>query len=143
MSEPSFGPLADLGPLVLRIFLGIVFLAHARLKVQPNVRQGVMQVAGWLRSMRLPLPGLAAWGVLGLESLGAVLLMLGLGTRILGALYALEMLAIILIVKRGMKIPFLAIQTTGWELDFAVLAGVLSLVFTGAGAIALDRALGL
>ena len=51
---------------------------------------------------------------------------------------------VIVAVKRGaMKMPFMAQQGTGWELDFAVLAGALSLVFTGAGALALDRALGL
>ncbi len=144
MLEDLFSPVSAVGPLILRLALGIIFLVHGRFKLQPTARQGVVQVAGWLKQIGVPLPLLAAWSVVLLETVGALLLILGLGTRILGILFAAEMLVVIVTVKRGaMKMPFMAQQGTGWELDFAVLAGALSLVFTGAGALALDRALGL
>jgi uncharacterized membrane protein YphA (DoxX/SURF4 family) len=37
----------------------------------------------------------------------------------------------------------MAQQATGWEFDFALLAGALALIFTGAGRIALDPLFGL
>jgi len=50
----------------------------------------------------------------------------------------------ILVAKRGfMKVGFMAQQTTGWEFDFALLAGALALLFTGAGRLALDPVVGL
>src|SRR3972149_710161 len=127
--------LAGLGPLILRVALGIIFLVHGRFKLQPTARQGFVQVAGWLKQIGVALPLVAAGGGVLLETGGAPFFVPGPGTRGLGVMVA---------VKRGaMKMPFMAQQGTGWELDFAVLAGALSLVFTGAGALALDRALGL
>lgn len=76
--------------------------------------------------------------------MGAVLLILGLGTRILAAGFASDMLVAILVAKRGfMKVSFMAQQATGWEFDFALLAASLALLFTGAGSIALDPVVGL
>jgi len=49
----------------------------------------------------VPLPVPAAWGVVMLETVGALLLILGLGTRILGVLFAAEMLVVIVAVRRG------------------------------------------
>src|SRR3989304_7329241 len=125
---------AGLGPLILRVALGIIFLVHGRFKLQPTARQGVVQVAGWLKQIGVPLPLLAAWGVVLLETVGALLLILGLGTRILGILFAAEMLVVIVVVKRGaMQIPFMAQQGTGWEFGLAGLAraGALDLSRTG------------
>lgn len=73
-----------------------------------------------------------------------MLLILGLGTRILAVLFAINMLVAILVAKRRvMKVGFSAQQTTGWEFDFALLAISLALLFTGAGSIALDPLIGL
>jgi len=71
---------AGLGPLILRVALGIIFLVHGWFKLQPT--------------------------------------------------------------RGALKTSFMSHQGTGWELDFAVLAA-LSLVFTGAGALAPVRVLGL
>jgi putative oxidoreductase len=106
--------------------------------------RGTAGFAGFLRQMGIPLPGFFAWVVALLETLGAVLLILGLGTRILALGFAVDMLVAILVAKRGfMKVPFMAQQATGWEFDFALLAGALALIFTGAGRIALDPLFGL
>src|SRR3989304_1144705 len=100
---------AGLGPLIFRFALGIIFLVHGRFKLQPTARQGFVQVAGWLKQIGVPLPLVAAWSVVLLETVGALLLILGLGTRILGILFAAEMLVVIVAVKRGaLKMPFIA-----------------------------------
>jgi len=97
-----------------------------------------------LKQMGVPLPMFFGWVVALLETVGAVLLILGLGTRILGLLFAIDMLVAIFPVKtRVMKVGFAAQQTTGWEFDFSLLAISLALVFTGAGSIALDHLIGL
>ena len=140
MLEGIFAPFSDWGLLILRIRLGIILLAHGRLKVNPNGPvKGPANFGASLKQMGIPLSGLLAWIVVLQETVGAALLVLGLGTRILAILYAIEMLVIILYFKRRVwKLGFMAQRSTGWELDFAVLSGALALLFTGAGGIALD-----
>ena len=106
--------------------------------------KGAAGFNGFLKQMGVPLPTFFAWVVALLETVGAVLLILGLGTRILAVGFAINMLVATFVANRGfIKVPFMAQQTTGWEFDFALLAGSLALLFTGAGSIALDPVLGL
>ncbi len=143
--EDLFRPVNDVGPLILRLALGIIFLYHGWPKLNPgSPMKGPAGVAGFLQQMGIPLPTFFAWVVALLETVGAVLLILGLGTRILGVLFAVDMLVATLLVKRRfMKVPFMAQQATGWEFDFALLAASLALVFMGAGRLALDPIVGL
>ncbi|HET6948693.1 MAG TPA: hypothetical protein VFJ45_12865 [bacterium] len=68
----------------------------------------------------------------------------GLGTRIVAVGLVIDMLAAIVLVKRGMaKARFMDPSGNGWEFEFALLVAALALVFTGAGGIALDPVLGL
>ena len=144
MLEDLFRPVSDLGPLVLRVALSIIFLVHGWPKLNPNSpMKGTFGFSAALRQLGIPLPVLLAWVVTLLETAGAVLLILGLGTRILGLLLAVEMSVAIWAKMTAWKIPFFAQQTTGWEFDFALLAAALSLVFTGGGALALDPVVGL
>jgi len=145
MLENIFSPFSDWGLLILRIAMGIIFLVHGWPKLNPNSpMKGAAGFGGFLKQMSVPLPGFFAWVVALLETVGAVLLVLGLGTRILAVLFAINMLVAIFVAKiRTMKVGFAAQQATGWEFDFALLAGALALLFTGAGSIALDPALGL
>ena len=145
MLENVFAPYSDFGLLILRTGLAIVLLVHGWLKVNPNGPvEGPAGLGVGLKQMGFPFPDLLAWIVVLLETLGAGLLILGLGTRILAIMISIEMLVIILYVKRRvMKTGFMAQETTGWELDFTVLVGALALLFTGAGSIALDPVVGL
>lgn len=145
MLENLFMPYRDLGLLILRLAMGIIFLVHGWPKLNPNSpMKGTAGFAGFLKQMGVPLPGLFAWVVALLETVGAALLILGLGTRILALGFAIDMLVAAFVAKRGfMKVPFMAQQTTGWELDFALLAASLALLFLGAGSIAVDPLIGL
>ncbi|MEM7503608.1 MAG: DoxX family protein [Pseudomonadota bacterium] len=76
--------LEPFGPTVLRIALGIVFLAHsAYLKVVVYTMPGT---AGYFESMGLP--GFAAYAVMVLEVVGGAMLILGLRVRETAAVLA-------------------------------------------------------
>ena len=55
----------------------------------------------------------------------------------------IHMLMAIILVKRRMQNVAFMDQKGGWEFEFALMVAALALIFTGAGTIGLDRALGL
>lgn len=145
MLDAIFAPFNDVGLLILRLAVGLIFIIHGWPKLNPNSpMQGPAGFAGFLRQMGIPLPLFFAWVVALLETAGAVLLMLGLGTRILALLFIVNMLVAIFVAKiRFLKVGFASQEATGWEFDFDLLAAALALLFTGAGSLALDPVLGL
>ncbi len=52
-------------------------------------------------------------------------------------------MAIILVKRRMIKARFMDEKVQGWEFEFALMAGALALLFTGAGSIAFDTIFGL
>ncbi len=145
MLEEIFAPTSGGGLLVLRVGLGIIFPFHAWLKLNPTgPSKGPAGFIGFLKQSGVPLPRLLGWVVILLESVGAALLIVGLGTRIVALGLAIDMLVAILLVKRRMaKARFMEPNGTGWEFEFALMIASITLVFTGAGSIALDRVFGL
>ncbi len=145
MLETIFAPYSDFGLLILRLAMGIIFIVHGWPKLNPNSpMKGAAGFGGFLKQMGVPLPMFFSWVVALLETVGAVLLILGLGTRILATGFAIDMFVATFVAKRRvLKIGFSAQQATGWEFDFAMLAGALALLFTGAGSLALDPVVGL
>lgn len=134
--EAFFAPYSDWGLLILRVGLAAVFIAHGWPKIK-----GVAGVSGFFAQMKIPFPLLSAWIVALLETVGSVLLILGFGTRALGALFAFNMLVAIYVAKiRTMKAPFAG--QNGWEFEFALMVGALALLFTGAGSLSLDAGFG-
>ena len=145
MLESIFAPYSSLGLLFLRVGLGIVFFAHGWPKLNPNgPMKGLVGVAGFFKQAGIPLPGFYAWVVALLETVGAVLLILGLGTRILAIGYVIDMIVATLLVRIGMaKSPFSGGQGIGWEFEFILGVAALALLFTGAGSFGLDAIVGL
>jgi putative oxidoreductase len=143
--ETMFAGAGDWGLLILRLALGIIFAFHGWLKVDPKGPvKGPAGFAVGLKQMGVPLPLFFAWVVVLLETVGAGLLILGLGTRILALGFAIDMLMAIVLVKRKMqKAGFMDPQKGGWEFEFALMSAALALLFTGPGAISLDAAFGL
>ncbi len=145
MLANMFAPYSNLGPLILRIGLALVFLAHGWPKLNPNSpMKGVIGFSAGLKQMGVPLPTFFAWVVALLETVGAVLLILGLGTRILAVGFAINMLVAIVVARiRMMKSAFAGGGGIGWEFEFILMAGALALLFIGAGSISLDATIGL
>lgn len=145
MLENILSPFSDWGLLILRIAMGIIFIAHGWPKLNPNgPMKGPAGFAAGLKQMRVPLPMFFAWVVALLETVGAVLLMLGLGTRILAIGFAIDMFVAINVALRPMGAKFTSMEGgMRWELEFLLLASALALLFTGAGSLALDPVVGL
>lgn len=134
MSTIVRGPLApriDLGLLILRLVVGAVFIAHGAQKLFVF---GLPGVAKGFEGMGVPMPGVTAPLVAGVELLGGLALVFGLLTRLASLGLAIDMLGAILLVhlKGGFFMP------TGYEFALTLLGASLALMFTGAGAYSLD-----
>ncbi|KZN99744.1 DoxX family protein [Pseudobacillus badius] len=120
--------------LILRVVLGVSFFVHGLAKFQG----GLGNIAGWFDSIGLP--GFLAYGVAFLEAAGGIALVIGLGTKVLSALFALLMIGAMVKVK--LAAGFLGDgQSAGYELDLAFLAMAVSLVLTGSKLYSVDSLL--
>lgn len=121
--------------LILRVVLGVSFLIHGLAKFQG----GIENTVGWFTSINLP--GFLAYGVALLEVFGGMALVVGLGTRIVSALFALLMIGAILKVK--LSAGFLGNgQQAGYELDVAFFAMSVFLAVNGNALFSLDQVIG-
>lgn len=123
-----------LGMTVLRVVVGIVFIAHGGQKLFVYHFAGV---ARNFAALGIPLPDVAAPIVTLLEFLGGLLLVLGLFTRWTALLLACDMAVALLAahVKHGFWAPY------GIEYPLILLAGTVALAFNGPGPAALDQRL--
>jgi putative oxidoreductase len=122
----------EIGALILRITLGAIFFIHGVVKFQG----GIENTAGWFES--LGLPGGTAYGVALFEIIGGILLIIGLATRLVSALFALLMIGATVKVK--LAIGFLGNgQMAGYELDLAFLAIAVYLVINGSKLFSLSK----
>lgn len=137
-TQPAF--LTRLSPwagTVLRVAMGVVFIAHGMQKLN----NGVEGFGGFLTSLNIPMPEIMAWVVTLLEIGGGILLIVGLGTRAVAVLFALEMIGTIILVK--MDVGLIGAGGTGAEIDLLLLAGAIALALMGPGTAAVDRMIGL
>lgn len=135
--------LGSFGPLILRVALGTIFLFHGWPKLNPNSpMKGTAGLSAGLKQIGVPLPALFAWVVALVETAGAVLLILGVATRLVALLLAADMLVAGWARATKWNARFTSPQGPGWEFEFALLAAALSLAFTGGGSLALLPALG-
>ena len=119
--------------LILRVALGVMFIAHsAYLKVFVFTLPGTAQ---FFES--LGLPGFTAYVVVAAETLGGLLLILGVGTRWV----SLALVPILLgatWVHSGNGWVFSA-ENGGWEYPLFLTVAGIALALTGPGALALDN----
>ena len=122
----------EIGALVLRVVLGITFFIHGLVKFQG----GIENIVGWFASIGLP--GALAYGVALAELVGGILLIIGLGSRVVSAILALLMIGATLKVK--LAVGFLGNgQMAGYELDLALLAMAVFIAINGSKMFAVDQ----
>lgn len=129
----SLNKYSGYGPLVLRVVIGIVFLAHGLQKFGIFGEMNLAGVTGFFGSIGIPAPGLMAFLVALIEALGGLALILGFGTRIAAILLGIIMLVAIFTVKLSQGL------IGGFELDLALLAGLIALLLMGSGSAALEK----
>ncbi len=116
------------GLTLVRISTGLIFAVHGYQKFAG----GISGVVGFFTKLGIPAPGLMAPFVATLELAGGVLLILGLATRWVGLLLAVEMI----VTGFWVQVP-----SRGWsasDLDRSLLAAGLALFLAGPGRVAID-----
>ena len=142
MNALSLAPmarLASLAPLAVRVIVGIIIVAHGLQKLTggpANFGQG-------LAGMGVPLPVLMAYVVTFVELIGGILLIIGLLSRLAALLLTIDLAVAILLVKVNTSLIAPQGSGAGAELDLALIAGLLVILFAGPGKLSLDYALGL
>lgn len=126
----------ELGMAILRIVLGVVFVAHGAHKLFVG---GVGGTTQFFSSLGIPLPGLAAWFVTFLEFGGGIGLLLGWMTAAFSSLFVVHLITGIVLVHSANGWFVVGPGTGGVEYNLALIAGLLALVLVGPGAGALDN----
>lgn len=123
---------AKYGMLPLRMVVGLVFLMHGAQKLFVFGLGGTADIMG---KLGLPLPVLCAIVVIAVELLGGLAIVLGVFTRVAGALLAFEMLIAILVARLsgGYFAPY------GYEFELTLLGASLTFALNGPGQISLDE----
>lgn len=126
MLEKLFDPLKDYSIFVLRLAIGGVFIGHGYLKLA-----GLQQFASFLEQTGTPFPGIVAPAVAAVEFLGGIAILLGTSTRVAALLLSGVMVVAMLTVTlpRGFA--------GGYDINLALLGGLLCLLFGGPGKFAL------
>lgn len=118
------------GMLVLRVVVGIIFLAHGYQKVTA----GPADMADAFSHMGAPAPTITSFLITWLEFLGGIALIVGLLTRIVALGFIIDMTGAILIVH--IHNGFLG--RGGVEFPLTLLASSVTLALIGAGGFSLD-----
>jgi putative oxidoreductase len=124
----------DLALAVLRVLIGIIFVAHGGQKLFVYGFEGV---TGAFAGMGIPLPGIAGPLAALVEFFGGLALVTGLLTRVAGLGLAVTMLGAIGFahLSQGFFAP------KGFEFPLALLGATVALALAGAGRFSLDHAI--
>ncbi|HSB64677.1 MAG TPA: DoxX family protein [Thermoanaerobaculia bacterium] len=137
LAEKVFAPFGSLFILVLRLVWGWQFLTTGLGKLQNHAR-----VTDFFTSLGIPMPGLNAWFVGGLETVGGALLLLGLFSRPIAFLLTGNMFVAYLTGDRPALLGVFSNLDAFQKADPFMYLLVSALVLTlGPGAISLDRLL--
>lgn len=111
--------------VVLRLAVGLVFLHHGIMKLH----NGIPATAEFIHGYGIPFATVAATIVIGVETIGAGCVLLGILTRVWAAAMAFEMaIAMLVVVLPSGRMP---------ELEGLLFAGALALVALGDGPLSL------
>lgn len=125
----------DLGLAILRVVVGVIFIAHGA----PKIFGGMEGTAGFFGSLGIPLPIVAAWMVSLLEFLGGIALIAGFLVTPIALLLTTHMLIGILLVHAANGFYVVGPEAQGGvEFNLLLGASLLMLVFGGPGLAALD-----
>lgn len=132
-------------PLPLRLVLGIGFIVHG----WDKIADGTQGFQGMLGMIGIPGGAVTAWLVALLEFLGGIALIVGAFVTIVSVLLIINMLVALFTVHLPHGFSFLNIigmgpegpvfGMPGYEVNLLYIAGLLALIFSGAGVYSVDR----
>lgn len=125
----------DLGLAILRVVLGVIYIAHGA----PKLLGGVGGLAGLLEGLGFPVPFAWAWFVTILEFFGGLALIVGLLVTPIALLLSIEMAVGIVLVHAPEGWYVIGPGTGGVEFNVLLIASLMTLVFAGPGLAAIDR----
>lgn len=128
-----FEGLGSIGLFILRASLGVIFIYHGT----PKLRMP----RGMAKGMRWSSGSVFLLGLV--EFLSGLALILGFYAEIGALLVGLVMIGALYHKLFKWKIPFSAMNNTGWEFDLILLGAAVAVLFLGAGRISLDAFFGL
>jgi len=119
--------LHDIAHWGVRAAIGTIFLVHSLKKFDPSFQEWVISI-GLPPEMQIPL-ALA-------EFIGGIMLIVGVLTRITGAIFSIILLGAIFHIRweKGFFI-----SEGGWEWDLVMLAAVLSIIVAGPGRVSISH----
>lgn len=119
---------APYGALILRVSMGLLFLAHGGIKILVFGFAGTVQYFA-----SLGLPAWLAYAIIALEVLGGLALVLGIYARAVAIIFAVELLAAVAIVHAANGFLFIN-QGGGWEYPAFWAVALIALALLGDGA---------
>ena len=122
-----------IGPLIVRVTLGVVFVRTGWGKLH-----SLDTVTEFFSSLHIPAPHVNAVFVSGVEFAGGLLLLIGLGTRLISLLLVGVMAVAILTAKLAELHGVVDLAAT---IEFTYLAAFVWLAVAGAGTASLDHVL--
>jgi putative oxidoreductase len=130
--------LVDWSDVPLRAVLAATFLTHGYDKLFVN---GVDKFAGFLTMLHVPAPQFMAWVAVTAEFGGAILMLLGLATRLAAVGHmGLMVVAIATVhVTQGFQMKVVDGHAAGFEWQLALFCMALCMLLRGAGPLSLDR----
>jgi putative oxidoreductase len=116
-------------PLLLRVVLGAIFIAHGFQKISG----GMHEFTGLVGRLGFPMPVAFAWAAALAEFLGGICVVGGLFTRWAALAIAIDMTVAITKVRLHEGL------IRGYEYELTLLAVAVSIMLMGAGPVSLDK----
>lgn len=135
-SPAETGAAHGAGLLVIRLGLGGLLLAHG---IQKVFAFGIPGVTGSFEAAGVPAPGLAAVAAAVIETLGALLIIAGIGSRITSVLVICSM--VVAMLTMHLPAGYFA-DAGGIELPLLIATTAAGLVLAGPGRLSVAGALG-
>jgi putative oxidoreductase len=136
---------ADLVLLVLRVGLGVTFIAHGGQKLFDWINvdpHGIDGTTKFFDFVGIPAPGFFAWVVGLTEFVGGLLLIAGLLTSIVAIALTIDMIVAIATYNASNGF-FTETPNGGWELNFIIALVMGTLALLGPGRFSVDARIGL
>ena len=122
--------LESLPLLFMRLILAVGFFGPAKMKLS-----NIADIITWFESMNMPLPALNAYLATTTESAGVILLVLGLGTRIIAIPLIITMIVAIITVHLGHGFEA---GNNGFEIPLYYIIMLFTLIVYGSGKYSAD-----